>query len=112
MASQKNLDQGVDDYFSGSVDEDVYGSVRLKPLIYQDDVLRSSRSVVETRNGNIKLNSAIKEKALEIHPTKSNYILVGSKEFKDSVEHETSVDPIMFGSIPLKRKEVVYLPGG
>ena len=51
----RNLDSVVDDYFSGSEDEDGIGSVRLQPLIWLDDLLRSPQGVQEVRNGNQKL---------------------------------------------------------
>ena len=50
LMSMRNLDSVVDDYFSGSEDEDVIGSVRLEPLIWVDDLLRSSQGVQEVRN--------------------------------------------------------------
>ena len=110
LMSMRNLDCVVDDYFSGSEDEDVIGSVRLQPLIWVDDLLRSSQGVQEVRNGNQKLDKMIKEMCLQIHPTKSIYIVIGTSKFKKEVEEETKDDPIMFGEIKLKRAEcVTYL---
>ena len=40
LMSMRNLDCVVDDYFSGSEDEDGIGSVRLQPLIWLDDLLK------------------------------------------------------------------------
>ena len=45
LMSMRNLDSVVNDYFAGSEDEDVIGSVRLQPLIWVDDLLRSSQGV-------------------------------------------------------------------
>ena len=110
LMSMRNLDSVVDDYFSGSDDEDVIGSIRLQPLIWVDDLLRSSQGVQEVRNGNQKLNQIMKEMCLEIHPTKSNYLVVGATKFKKHVEEETKEDPIMLGETELKRaKCVTYL---
>ena len=62
------------------------------------------------RNGNQKLDRMVKEMCLEIHPTKSNYLVVGTTKFKNEVEAETKEDPIKFGEIELKRAEcVTYL---
>ena len=106
----RNLDCVVHDYLSGSEDEDVLGSVRLQPLIWVDDLIRSSQGVQEVRNGNQKLDKMIKEMCLEIHPTKSNYLVIGTSKFKEDVKEETKDDPIMFGEIELKRAEcVTYL---
>ena len=51
LASALNLDLGVQLYFEGSKDEDCYGSIRLQPLSYIDDVIRSSQNVI--RGGTI-----------------------------------------------------------
>ena len=59
------------------------------------------------------LDAAMKEMSLEIHPSKSSYLLYGSAEYKKQVEQETAEDPIMFGPILLQRKAVVtYLGDG
>ena len=105
LMSMRNLDSVVNDYFAGSEDEDVIGSVRLQPLIWVDDLLRSSQGVQEVRNGNQKLAKMIQEMCLEIHPTKSSYVVVGTPKFKKKVKEETEEDPIMFGDIELKRAE-------
>ena len=44
LVSQVNLDHGLQSYFSGSTDELCYGSIRVQPLAYQDDVGRVSKS--------------------------------------------------------------------
>ena len=41
LASALNLDLGVDRYFNNSISEDCYGTIRLQPLSYIDDVSRS-----------------------------------------------------------------------
>ena len=75
-----------------------------------DDLLRSCQGVQEVRNGNQKLAMMVKEMCLEIHKTKSCYIVIGNQEFKEDVENETRNDPIMFGEIELKREKcVTYL---
>lgn len=43
LGSMLNLDDGVSDYLADCSDEDVYGSVRLQPLIWVDDVIRSAQ---------------------------------------------------------------------
>ena len=45
LASALNLDRGVETYFRGSKDEDTYGRVKLQPLIYVDDLLRSTHNM-------------------------------------------------------------------
>ena len=38
LASQINIDMGLDSYFKESKDEICYGSVRMQPIYFQDDV--------------------------------------------------------------------------
>ena len=71
LASQLNLDHGLQQYFAGSQDEMHYGTVRLQPLAYQDDVARASKSVLEAQAGNIKLSNMFQDKCLEEHPEKT-----------------------------------------
>ena len=70
LASALNLDIGVQDYFGDSIDEDCYGSVRLQPLIYIDDVNRSCIDVNSMRAGNEKFASMATGKQLKYHPKK------------------------------------------
>ena len=78
-ASALNLDRGVETYFRGSKDEDAYRRVKLQPLIYVDDLLRSNHNMNCLRDGNIKLDFLLREKQLEAHPTKSGYLIFGSE---------------------------------
>ena len=80
LASQLNLDLGVGDYFNGSQDEEMYGVVRLQPLMWIDDLARGAADVSDTRAGNVKLHKVMQSMQLKIHPTKSNYIVFGSKD--------------------------------
>ena len=80
--SQANLDQGLMQYFKDSKDEIQYGSVRIQPLAYQDDVLKGSKNIVDAQVGNIRLAEMLKEKGLEAHPDKTSFIIFGSQGFK------------------------------
>ena len=52
----------------------------------------------------------MKEMCLKIHPTKSDYLVLGATRFKRHVEEETNEDPILLGETELKRaKCVTYL---
>ena len=68
--SQVYLDEKIIDYFSSSEDEDHYGEVRMQPCMIRDDLIRSTNNFNNTRNRILKLEQAMKEMALEIHPTK------------------------------------------
>ena len=105
LASSLNLDLGVHSYFRGSTDEDSYGSVRLQPLLFVDDLM-SSKDVSSTRAGNVKLDAVMKEKFLQIHPVKSGFLLISNEKFKANVRIEAAESPIMCGEIETKERLV------
>ena len=111
LVSQRYLDEIMNNNFQLSTDEDFYGDVRLQPVIYQDDLIRSAKNVDDTRSGNMRLDMTMKEMALDCHPTKSCYLVYGSDSYKEQVEQETKDDPIMLGSMVLKKKSVVTYLG-
>ena len=53
--SQANLDHGLEQYFGDSQEEMYYGSVRIQPLAYQDDVLKGSKDVPAAQIGSIRI---------------------------------------------------------
>ena len=105
LVSQVNLDQGLMDYFEDSKDEVWYGGVRLQPLSYQDDIMKSSRNVMDTQVGNIKLAAMLQEKGLEAHPDKTCFIVCGSNKYKQNVDQDLKRQTIMFGEFPVKHRE-------
>ena len=82
LVSQANLDHGLTMYFGESKEEMYYGSARIQPLAYQDDVLKGSKDVMAAKVGNIKLSAMLQDKGLEAHPDKPSFIVCGSNEFK------------------------------
>ena len=105
LVSQANLDLGLMEYFANSEDEISYGEVRLQPMAYQDDIMRSSQDVLTTQAGNIKLATMFDEKGLEAHPDKTCFIICGNQKYKDKMESALQRDPIMFGGFAVKQKE-------
>ena len=97
-------------YFVGSKDEVSYGSVRLQPLSYQDDICRLAGCSESARAGNVKLSGLMDEKGLKCHPGKTVLIAIGTKKFREEVNKEIKQNPIMFGDFQVKSKEEdVYL---
>ena len=111
LVSQRYLDNIVNSFFETSMVEDSYGEVRLQPCLYQDDLVRSSENIEDLRHGNMRLDAAMKEMSLEIHPSKSCYLIYGSSKFKQQIEQKMRDDPIMFCDIQLQRKTVVNYLG-
>ena len=97
-------------YFSGSLEEISYGSVRLQPLSYQDDVCRLAGSLESTRAGNIKLAGMMDEKGLKCHQDKTVLLVIGTKKFRQEANDEIQKNPVMFGTFKVKTElEDVYL---
>ena len=99
LTSQLNIDRGIDRYFCGSKDEISYGTVRLQPMVFQDDVARMSGDIAAAQAGNHKLSFIMKEKQLKVHPDKTGFIAVDTKEYQERIAREASESPIMFGEI-------------
>ena len=110
LASALNLDLWIESYFQGSQDEDCYGTVRLQPLSYIDDVNRSSVSLNSVRAGNMKFASLAAVKQLKYHPRKSCYLVYGSENFKAQVQTEAEEEPVMLEENVIQEKpEEKYL---
>ena len=104
LASQVNIDRGVERYFCGSRDEENYGTVRLQPIIFQDDIARLAGDVRSAQAGNHKLSYVMKEKQLKVHSDKTGFIAIGKKKFQERIAQEVTESPIMFGEITTKSK--------
>ena len=105
LVSQANVDHGLKDYFKDSQCEMRYGGVRLQPLSYQDDIMRSSMDVLTTQVGNINMAAMFEEKWLEAHPDKTCFIVVGSRKYKEKVKIDLQDSPLMFGDFLVNQHE-------
>ena len=102
--SQVNLDQGLDQYFGDGGEDLDYGKVQVKPLAYQDDIMKGSKDVMGAQTGNIKLAAMLKDKGLDAHPDKTCFLVCGSKTFKEKAQKELEGNPLMFDKFPVKQK--------
>ena len=110
LASQLDIDLGLDSHFAGSRDEAKYGSVRVRPQAFQDDILRVAQQTAGARAGAVKLSSMLRERLLRCHPTKTCYIVIGNKSYKQRVQEDFKQDPLRFGDLDLSEKsEGAYL---
>ena len=96
MASALNLDRGVERYFCDSTDEDCFGTIRLQPLIYIDDLARSSTDINSVRNENMKFSSLAMEKQLQFHPKKSSFLVYGTENFKARIRLKANEEQTYF----------------
>ena len=80
LISTINLDFSVNTFFYKSTNEIFFHDVRMQPLIYQDDLGRFASSRMDAQAGNTKMETCMETKLLDLHPDKSCFIIVGSKE--------------------------------
>ena len=110
LASGLDIARGVQSYFSGSQDEVSYGRVRGQPQSYQEYILKLAPDVSSARAGNAKLTTMMRERQLTCHPTKTCYLVYGSKRCKEQVKKELAQEPLVFGDFQVRPKESdVYL---
>ena len=110
LVSAGNLDMSMNKAFSGSMDEVVYGSVHLNPLIFQDDIARGVQDVQSAQAGNIRISNVMKRKQLEMHPDKTGFILFGKSPSRKVIEKELKVNPIKFdGFLTHEKTQDKYL---
>ena len=74
------LDYLVNIFFKKSQFEASYANLRLQPLVYQDDLARSSLSAESAQAGNNMIETCMETKLLDLHGDKSCYVLVGNKK--------------------------------
>ena len=101
IVSAANLDQGLKQYFDGSQDEMFYGSVKLQPVAYQDDLGHANKDVLQAQVGNRKLACMLQDKGLHAH---EDMFMFGSKVFKEKVRKDLDQSPLMFGNFPITQR--------
>ena len=82
LASALNIDEEINAHFKDSEAEISYGSTRLQPVSFQDDVLRMCTGHDDAQEGFNRFEAVFKTKLLQIHPTKSCYLLFGNNKMK------------------------------
>ena len=98
LGSALDLALGLKCYFSGSADEICYGKIRSQPQAWQDDILRVAESINSTRIGNTKLASMTAEKGLKAHQTKTTFVIIGTRKYREKMTKEAEANPVYFGS--------------
>ena len=95
MVSASNLDSRVNDYFQTS-DEASYGSIRLQPLLFQDDVIHLSTSRDRSQAGVMRMEAVMKSKQLEVHPDKTCHMVIGTSQSQTEVTAEIKKNPLIY----------------
>ena len=104
LVSAANLDLGLQKYFNNSHNVMNYGSVRLQPLSYQDDIGTPCTGIEMARDQADKVSRMLQEKSLEAHHDKSGILILGSDKYKYKMQKEVECSPILFNKFTLQTK--------
>ena len=106
LVSQGVLDSGISEQFSpGGEDEMRYGSVKLGPLIFQDDVLHGADGIKQARNANNKMANVVRKLNLRFNEDKTFCIAIGSVKQRRTIQEELKIKPLLCGSFESKLKD-------
>ena len=105
LVSGQNLDCDIFETFEKCTSEVCYGSVRMQPVLYQDDLIRMVNSVEGAQEGNYRVEAAMKSKPLIVHPDKSVYLLAGNRSMLEKINLELKKNPSTYSEFNLKNKE-------
>ena len=105
VASQAMIDEGLRQHFAGSGDEAYYGRVRFETAAFQDDISKPSFDVVSAQAGMSRLAAMLADRGLEAHSSKTGYLVIGTKKYKEEMEEELELMPLKFGDFEVVRKE-------
>ena len=94
MISAANIDYSMNRFFSVSKDELSYAGIKLQPLIFQDDISRTTTSVWAAQSGNNIIEAALETKLLDFNLDKSCFIIMGSRDNKEKIEEELKLNPL------------------
>lgn len=94
IASSLNLDKTIGKYFAGT-EETSYLTLKISPIMFQDDTARFSTSIEDAQKGNFMISKAMKMKQLELNVDKSATIIFGTnkqvQQLKQTIEEEKSL---------------------
>ena len=111
LISSVSLDSDVMQFFKDSTYEVSYFSVRLQPLLYQDDVARLAYSVESAQAGNLKMEVIAETKLLDYNHDKSGFLVVGDKKAKQKLQKDLDERPLMFCKKPMKQEKITKYLG-
>ena len=104
LASALNIDEEINAHFETSQAEISYGSTRLQPLSFQDDVLRVCSGRDEAQMGYNMFEAVFKSKLLKIHPIKSCFLVFGKNRTKDAINQSIAQRPLVYDNFKVQSK--------
>ena len=89
IVSQAVLDEAVMEHFlPGEDGQPRYGTVKMAPCMFQDDLANGSEGIMEARIANQKVDFLVKQRGLQLNRDKSVCIIAGSKKQKKEASAE------------------------
>ena len=101
-ASALDIGLALESQFSGSTEEVGFGQVRCNPQAFQDDIARLAEDIPTTNYGNVKISKMLELKGLEYHPTKTTFLVIGTKKYQTKIEEELKRNPIVCWKLPMQ----------
>ena len=102
IVSAINLDMDMEDFFRHSKDEMCYGSIRLQPLQFQDDIGRLVGGIPAAQAGNKKFRQMSGVKQLKFHSIKTGMIIFS--KIRHTLENYLIKNPVRLGEFITKPK--------
>ena len=104
ILSAGSISNGLEDFFNESPYELNYLGARVQPISHQDDIMRLSNSIENTRAGISKLETMAETKILNYNPGKSSLIILGKKKPKEKMEMMLKENPVLLYGKPMNIK--------
>ena len=104
--SAASIDYTVNKFFRTSYDELSYGSIRLQPLLFQDDIIRLSNTLESAQSGNDRLENVMECKLLDLNLEISGVIILGPKKGWAEILEQIRTKTLSLGNQPMKIFEV------
>ena len=65
-------------------------------VLFQDDILKLSVSVVGAQNGLNRVQKALDLKLLDVHPDKTGHVIIADDENRNQIEEELNKTPLKY----------------
>ena len=110
ILSSNSIANGVEEAFDDSEKEMMYKELEIHPLSFMDDVERMADNIESAQEGNQRMEKLVEEKLLSFNMKKSNYILIGSKNARTTIQKELEKNPLILCGKEMKEtKALKYL---
>ena len=108
ILSSGSIDGGLMDFFGKSPYELELLGVRVQPMGYQDDILRGSKTIEDTRAGISKLESMANSKNINYNNDKSSLLI---DKLEKNLENKLKENPIMLYNKPMHVEQPIKYLG-